>query len=82
MFCLCGKRVNIFEEGKVWWTETKSGKFSIKSFYKVLESDSSVYFPMKIIWNSCVQPKVSFFAWEALWGKTLLWTKFRREDGL
>ena len=25
----------------------------------------------KIIWNSCVQPKLSFFAWEALWGKVL-----------
>ena len=48
-----------------------SGKFSVKSLYKALEPNCSVYFLMKIIWNSCVQPKVSFFAWEASWGKTL-----------
>ena len=59
------------EEDKVWWTKMKNDKFFVKSLCKALKSDSLVYFPMKIIWNSCVQPKVSFFAWEALWGKFL-----------
>ena len=63
---LCGKRVNMDDEDRVLWMPMKSGKFSIKSLYKALESDSLVYFPMKIIWNSYVQPKVSFFDWEAL----------------
>ena len=36
-----------------------------------LELGSLVLFPMKNIWKSCVQPKVSFFAWEASWGKVL-----------
>lgn len=53
------------------WLPMESGKFSVKSLYKALESKSSIYFPMKIIWNSCVQPKISFFAWETSWGKTL-----------
>ena len=68
---LGGKRVNLDEEDRVSWLPMESGKFSVKSLYKALESESSIYFPMKIIWNSCVQPKISFFAWEASWGKTL-----------
>ena len=51
--------------------ETKDGIFSTKSLCKALVSGSSVLFPMKNIWKSCVQPKVSFFAWEASWGKVL-----------
>ena len=53
------------KEDGVRWFESKDGKFSVKSLYKVLEPESSVCFPMKIIWNSLVQPKISFFAWEA-----------------
>ena len=65
LLCLCGKRVNMEKEDRVQWTTMKSCKFYVKSLYKTLKLDSSVYFPMKIIWNSCVQPKVSFFVWEA-----------------
>ena len=57
------------EEDKVLWTETKSNKFTIKSLYNALETGISVFFPMKIIWNPWVQPKVSFFAWKATWEK-------------
>ncbi|RVW92244.1 hypothetical protein CK203_027209 [Vitis vinifera] len=32
---------------------------------------SSAWFPSKIIWMSYAQPKISFFAWEALWGRVL-----------
>ena len=51
LLCLHGKRVHRDEKDKVLWTETKSGKFSIKSLYKALEPGFSVSFPMKIIWN-------------------------------
>ena len=63
--------MNMDEEDRVLWTQMKSGKFTVKFLYKALELDSLVYFPMKIIWNSYVQPKISFFAWEASWGKVL-----------
>ena len=68
---LGGKRVNLVEDDGVLWPPTKSGKFYIKSLYKALGPESSVYFPMKIIWNSYAQQKISFFALEALWGKVL-----------
>ena len=36
-----------------------------------LESSDSFAFPLRSIWNTQVQPKITFFAWEAIWGKTL-----------
>ena len=56
-------------EDMVFWTKTKSGKFSVKSLYNALESGNHSLFPSSCIWN--VQPKVSFFAREATWSKTL-----------
>ena len=49
----------------VVWNESKSGKFSAKSLYRALEADCPVLFPSSCIWNVWVQPKISFFAWEA-----------------
>ena len=68
---LHGKRVLGDVEDMVVWTETKSGKFSVKSLYLALEADCPVLFPSSCIWNGWVQPKISVFAWEAVWGKTL-----------
>ena len=62
---LQGKRLVAALEDRGLWKASKNGIFSVKSLYKVLKLDSSVCFPMKIIWNSLVQPKISFFAWEA-----------------
>ena len=52
-------------------SETKSGKFLVKSLYLALEAGCPSLFPSSCIWNVWVQPKISFFAWEATWGKTL-----------
>ena len=69
--CLGGKKVNVDEEDRERWLDLKDGLFSVKSLYRALQPVSLVSFPLKIIWNSCVQPKLSFFAWEASWGKAL-----------
>ena len=58
-------------EDRMLWIETKCGKFSVKSLYKALVSGPPVSFPSNVIWKACVQPKVSFFGWEATWGKAL-----------
>ena len=64
---------SVFEdvEDMVDWNKSKSGKFSTKSLYRALEADCPVLFPYSCIWNGWVQPKISFFAWEAAWGKAL-----------
>ncbi|RVW76992.1 hypothetical protein CK203_036864 [Vitis vinifera] len=38
---------------------------------RTMQSGSLAFSPSKIIWNSCVQPKLSLFAWEASWGRVL-----------
>ena len=59
------------EEDRVRWVESKDGVFSVKSLYRVMQPVSSAWFPSKIIWMSYAQPKISFFAWEASWGRVL-----------
>ena len=68
---LHGKRVLGDVDYIVVWTETKSGKFSTKSLYLALEADYPYLFPSSCIWNVWEQPNISFFAWEATWGKAL-----------
>ena len=69
--CLEGKKVRVDEEDRVRWMESKDEVFSVKSLYRTMQPVSLVSFPLKIIWNSCVQPKLSFFVWEASWGRVL-----------
>ncbi|RVW28234.1 hypothetical protein CK203_083667 [Vitis vinifera] len=45
--------------------------WEVKSLYFALEAGCSSLFPSSCIWNVNVQPKISFFAWEATWGKAL-----------
>ena len=74
-----GKRVSAEVEDRVIWKKTKSGFFSIKSLYNVVELRSTVQFPRKIIWSPYVPPKVGFFfAWEASWEKVLTLDQLKR----
>ena len=68
---LCEERVMLDEEDTARWLMSNDGNILVKSLYKVLELDSSVCFPVKIIWNHWVQPKISFVAWAASWRKVL-----------
>ena len=70
--CLDEMRVHKDDEDKVLWTETKNGKYTLKSLYMVLESGSSISFPWSNIWKAWVHPRVGFFAWEVTWGKALI----------
>ena len=65
------KAVEEGKEDKVCWVETKSETFSVKSLHASLKTGRVVQFPSSVVWNVWVPPKVSFFAWEATWGKVL-----------
>ena len=54
---LCHKN----EENRVKWMASKDGDFPVKSLYRTMQPGSLAFFPSKIIWNSCVQPKLSLF---------------------
>ena len=58
-------------EDQVIWTKAKEGRFSVKSLYKELELERLGDFLARVIWNSLVPPRVSFFAWKATWKKAL-----------
>ncbi|RVW89086.1 hypothetical protein CK203_040252 [Vitis vinifera] len=58
---LQGRRVCSDVEDQVVWTKAKDRRFSIKSLYKALESERLGDFPSRVIWNSLVPPRVSFF---------------------
>ena len=48
-------------EDTLIWLVTKSGEFTVKSFYNVLELNLDGSFVMSNIWISWVQFKVGFF---------------------
>ena len=49
----------------------KNGYFLVNSLVKALNSAPSCYFPARMVWQSKLQPRVCFFAWEVAWGKVL-----------
>ena len=66
------------KEEKVCLVETKSGTFFVKSLFASLEIGRVVQFPSSVVLNVWVPPKVSFFVWEATWGKTWALDQFQR----
>ena len=66
-------RVQREDKDKVVWTTSRSGDFSVKSLYSILEPRGSALFPYDSIWRAYVPHKVAFFAWEASRGEGTLW---------
>ncbi|RVW51699.1 Protein S-acyltransferase 10 [Vitis vinifera] len=78
---LNGKQIQQGVDDRVIWRETKCGKFSVKSLYKSLVSGHLASFLSSVIWKVSVQPRVSFFGWEATWGKALTLDQLQRRVG-
>ena len=66
------------EEDSVRWKREGNGVFGAKGAYKMLIGSSACAFPNRRIWMDKVPTKVSFFAWEASWGKILTLDKLQR----
>ena len=47
-----------------------SGIFTVKSLHDILMGGQVEQFPRKMIWNSSIPTKVSFFVWEAWWERS------------
>ena len=45
--------------------------YSVHDAFKVLHPSPAIPFPVNGIWVPRVPTKVSFFSWEATWGKVL-----------
>ncbi|RVW65556.1 Argininosuccinate lyase, chloroplastic [Vitis vinifera] len=70
------------DKDKMVWTTSKSGAFSVKLLYSILEPGGSSLFPCGSIWRANVPPKVAFFAWEASWGKILTLEQLQRRGNI
>ena len=66
------------EEDSVRWKGEGIGVFGVKGAYKMLIGSSACAFPNRRIWMDKVPTKVSFFAWEASWGKIFTLDKLQR----
>ncbi|RVX22446.1 Xylulose kinase [Vitis vinifera] len=69
------------EEDSVRWKGEGNDVFGVKGAYKMLIGSSARAFPNRRIWMDKVPTKVSFFAWEASWGKILTLDKLQRRGG-
>ena len=72
------KRVVIHEEDLLLVRESQDGRFSVKLFYLNMGQVPGTIFPYHFVWNPWVPTKVSFFAWEASWGKILTQDQLKR----
>ena len=70
LLCEIGRFVLAGEtEDEVRRMMTKSGLFFVKSMFMAHHPSPNEPFPWQTVWRSCVQPKISFFTWKAVWGK-------------
>ena len=63
---------------KLWWKKTKSGSYSVKSCFDLLEGRRQHQVPIKMMWNPIVPTKVRFFVWEVWWGKVLTMNQLKK----
>ena len=54
------------------WKLTKTGDFTIRSYYHKLHGSSSIVFPWKCIWKVKAPQRVSFFVWTTAWDRSLM----------
>ena len=65
---------------KIWWVPDRKGKYTVKSFYKVLITRECSPFPWKCIWRIKAPPRVAFFVWAVALGKILTIDNLRKKN--
>jgi hypothetical protein len=60
------------------WACTTSGLFEVRSFYRLLTSNTTTNFPWRSIWQCRVPHKVAVFIWLVVQGKILTLDNLRR----
>ncbi|RVW72345.1 putative mitochondrial protein [Vitis vinifera] len=65
-------------EDVMYWRVSKKDIFTVKSFFSSLAPCIGREFPSSLVWNPWVPKRVSFFAWEAIWGRILTMDQLKR----
>ena len=71
-------KIRPFIEDKILFKGSRNDAFSMKIMYKVLDCSPQVAFSSRSIWNPVIPPRISFFTWEASWGKVLTLDQLKR----
>ena len=71
-------RVNQEKNDRLVWKGDKNGLNSIRANATLLEGSTGIIAPWKLVWNSIVLPKISFFAWKVWWGKILTMEQLKK----
>ena len=71
-------RVNQEENDRLVWKGDKNALYFVKANTALLEGSAGRIAPWKLVWNSIVSPKISFFAWEVWWGKILTMEQLKK----
>ena len=61
----------LWRKTQFFWKGGRNGQFKIKEAHSLLANPNDTAFPSRCIWVDRVPPKVTFFSWEATWGKVL-----------
>ena len=67
-------------EDKILWDVDKKGQYIVKANYMHMENARIDNYPVGLIWNSRVPPKVSVFTWDVWWGKVLTGDQLKRRS--
>ena len=68
-------------ENKILLKGSSHGNFSVMTLYSGLDLSPETEFPFCSIWNYVIPSKISFFAWEASWGKAITLDQLKRRGG-
>ena len=78
----CGVDTNESIHAQLPMLKSQSGKFEVKSYYKVLTQVDHPPFPWKSIWKVRVPTRIAFFTWIAALGKILTIDNLRKRKVL
>ena len=75
-------KVDLLERDRLFWKGDKNDMYIVKENYKMIKGGNPRVVPLNLLWNSCVPPKLRFFAWEAWWGKILTMEQLKKRGFL
>ena len=65
------KKIIPWIKDKLLLKGSSHGNFSVTTMYSDLDLTPDIDFPSRSVWNFVIPFKISFFAWEAFWGKVI-----------
>ena len=72
------KKIRLGIEDNLLMKGSSHDNFSIRTLYSGLDLSLEIDFPFCSVWNYVIPSKISFFAWEASWGKVITLDQLKR----